>query len=359
MARFSLELSSVDGPGAVFLYSTDEFGGLTTYFDSADGIGVEDQFPIRVGSHSHQNWAFSEPGYYRIGLRASGVLIDGTATTSDEIGFLFEVFGPTVVREGELDLEVAYEDGEWEIVALDELNETEICADELVIQGSSGTMINVPSDPSFGFLGAPGTAINVLPQEESAGAIFLGIAGDEIPLGIFENNTVSLELVEVRGPGNVSLYSVDEFGKPSVFFNSGDGISSADVFPISVGGHSHQNWGFSAPGSYKVALRASGILVGGSEKVLSESVEFTFVIEANVLNLSMALRDDGALVLSWPSERGKRYQLESTLAINEKGWQAVGEVFLGNAQNMDYVIPSDDQGGASFFRLREWVIEEQ
>ncbi len=143
-----------------------------------------------------------------------------------------------------------------------------------------------------------------------------------------------------------------------MFFDS-DGVGSADVFRIAVGGCSHQNWGFSAPDSYEIALRASGMLATGSEKVLSEDVEFTFVIEANALNLSVALRDDGALFLSWPSERSKCYQLESTFVFNGEGWQAEGEAFLGNAQNMDFVIPCRDQGEARFFRLRELVLEEQ
>ena len=76
-----------------------------------------------------------------------------------------------------------------------------------------------------------------------------------------KGEAVSLHLVGVRGPGNVSLYATDAFGAPQVFFNSGDGIDEQDVFPVAVGGHAHQNWAFTAPGVYKVDVQASGTLV--------------------------------------------------------------------------------------------------
>ena len=70
------------------------------------------------------------------------------------------------------------------MIGLDEVNEREINADELVILGSSATQTVVPENPAFGFLGAPGEVVHVLPQEETEGVIFLGIAGDEIESGV-------------------------------------------------------------------------------------------------------------------------------------------------------------------------------
>jgi len=280
--QVSLNLSTVDGPGSVFLYSTDAFGAPTKYFDSSDGITSEDQFPVSVGGHAHLNWAFSSPGIYRVGLNASGVLTDGTPTMSEETVFLFEVFGPTIFSEGELDLEVAYEDGQWELVGLDGANEQEICAEELVILGTDATQTIVPEDPAFGFLGDPGDRVHLLPQEETEGVIFLGIAGDEIESGIFENNVVQLNLVSAKGPGHLSLYAIDSFGHPRVYFYTGDGIGDGDSFPVNVGGHSHQNWGFTQPGVYRVGLQASGRLAGSGANTESEVVWFTFNILSSI-----------------------------------------------------------------------------
>ena len=135
----ALSLVNVEGPGAVFLYATDTFGNPTVFFNSEDGISQSDVFPLSAGGHSHQNWGFTTPGIYRVGLTASGVLnADGQTVSSEETTFLFEVFGPTIFSEGELDIEIIYEDGEWEIAALDEANEREICPSELILQGGGG-----------------------------------------------------------------------------------------------------------------------------------------------------------------------------------------------------------------------------
>jgi hypothetical protein len=50
-------------------------------------------------------------------------------------------------------MEVAYEDGEWELVLLDEVNEKEIEAGDAALHAGPSTWQAVPSDPAFGFLG--------------------------------------------------------------------------------------------------------------------------------------------------------------------------------------------------------------
>ena len=351
--QIALNLSKVDGPGAVYLYSTDEFGVSTQYFNSSDGVGSEDRFPIRVGGHSHQNWAFTAPGIYRITLNASGLLADGGTVASGDTTFLFEVFGPTIIENGELDLEVSFEEGQWDLLGLQEANNQEICASELVIRGSSATRTFVPEDPAFSFLGTPGDPVNVLPQSEAEGAVFLGIAGDEIPTGVFENESVDLQLVGVNGPGEVFLYATDEFGAPTLFFNSADGVAGEDVFAVKVGGHSHQNWGFTESGVYKVSLQASATLELGAERVQSESVDFTFLIDSSPGSLTIEMGLDGSLMLSWPTILGRVYQLESILAFEGMEWVEEGEAFAGDGGVIEVAVSLSEQREARFYRFSE------
>ncbi len=349
-----LSLVGIDGPGNVFLYGTDEFGVPTTYFNSANGIDADDVFPVSVGGHSHQNWGFSAAGQYEVSLKASGVTAAGGETlTSEAVSFFFEVIEPEIFNQGELDMEVVYEGGEWELALLDEANEREVEPNEALMQGVSSTRQTVPDNPAFGFLGAAGSAVWVLPQEETEGVLFLGIAGDEIESGVFENDSVDLQLVGVRGPGDVSLYAVDEFGAPTVFFNSGDGLDESDTFPVSVGGHSHQNWGFTAPGVYKIALQAAGTLATGAQSIQSEVVEFAFEIESRATELSIALGADGSLVLSWPSVNGATYQLESIPSLDGGQWAADGDPITGNGEVIERMIPAGEQAGTGFYRLVE------
>ena len=346
----ALKLENVEGPGAVFLYATDPFGNPTVFFNSRDGVGQSDVFPLSAGGHSHQNWGFTAPGIYRVGLTASGVLnADGQTVSSEETTFLFEVFGPTIFNEGELDIEIVYEDGEWEIAALDEANDREICPSELILQGGAATQIRVPEDEAFRFLGDPGAVVNVLPQEEMDGVLFLGLAADEIESGIFENDEVALSLASVEGPGAVSLYSVDGIGNPTVFFNSRDGISQSDVFPLSAGDHSHQNWGFTAPGVYRVGLQASGTLADGSQASTGEVVTFTFEILDE--SLSIGFNADGRLTLRWHSQTGKQYQVQVKSGDIDADWTNRFDTLTGTGGILEQPLEIQSNNSAEFFRV--------
>ena len=345
----ALKLENVEGPGAVFLYATDAFGNPTVFFNSGDGISQSDVFPLSAAGHSHQNWGFTTPGIYRVGLTASGILnADGQTVSSEETTFLFEVFGPMILNDGELDIEIVYEDGEWEIAALDEVNDRETCPSELILQGGAATQIRVPDNEAFRFLGDPGAVVNVLPQEEIAGVLFLGLAADEIESGIFENNAVALNLVSVEGPGAVSLYSVDALGNPTVFFNSGDGVSQSDVFPLSAGAHSHQNWGFTAPGVYRVGLQASGTLADESQASASEVKTFTFEILDE--SLSIGFNADGRLTLWWHSQTNKQYQVQVKSGDIDTDWTNRFDTLTGTGEILEQPLEMQSNG-AEFFRV--------
>ncbi len=348
-------MTGLEGPGHLSLYAIDAFGHPTVFFHSTDGISEEDMLPMLAGAHAHQNWAFTEPGYYQVRLQASGTLANGATISSEEVTFYFEVFAPTFFSEGELDIEVAFEDDALELVFLDEANEREIFPSELVMMTTELARETIPEDIAYRFLGNAGDTVYVLPQEEQEGVLYVGIAGDEIESGLFEGEAVSLQLVGVRGPGNVSLYATDAFGAPQVFFNSGDGIDEQDVFPVAVGGHAHQNWAFTAPGVYKVDVQASGTLSGASEAIRSEVATFTFHIvgaPVTVAPLSMNRGSQGGLVLSWYASQGATYALETTQSLTAASWSPLGDPILGKGARVERSLPSDSLVKNQFFRLR-------
>ena len=350
-----LNLVQITGPGDVFLYATDAFGTPETFYNSADGIDESDVFPVKVGGHSHQNWGFSAAGEYEVTLQASGVKAGNQETVvSEPVAFFFHVIEPEAFHSGELDMEVAYEDGAWELVLLDEVNERELAPDESLLQGGAAVMQSVPNNAAFGFLGSVGDTAWVLPQEETEDVLFLGIAGDEIEAGIFENDAVDLRLKSVRGPGDVSLYAVDAFGAPVVYMNSGDGIDTNDVFPVKVGGHSHQNWGFTAPGIYKVALQAAGTLIEGSESIESQTVEFTFELLDGSSSISLVRNLNDSIKLRWATSPGANYQLQSRSALNGGAWGDVGEVMSGTGEVMEFEVPLMTDVESLFYRL--WIV---
>ncbi|RRS01390.1 choice-of-anchor M domain-containing protein [Glycomyces terrestris] len=85
----SLNLTGVEGPGDLYMFQLDDFGGNTTLIDSADGL--PDAIPTRAGSHAHANWFFTEPGVYTLTWQAQATLADGTAVTSPPTQYVFVV----------------------------------------------------------------------------------------------------------------------------------------------------------------------------------------------------------------------------------------------------------------------------
>lgn len=69
----SVEISAleVDGPGQLAAFTTGTFGQPTAWITSADGIDPKhDRVELPTNAHTHMSWGFSQPGEYRLKLRA-------------------------------------------------------------------------------------------------------------------------------------------------------------------------------------------------------------------------------------------------------------------------------------------------
>ncbi|MEM9825893.1 MAG: choice-of-anchor M domain-containing protein [Planctomycetota bacterium] len=165
--------------------------------------------------------------------------------------------------------------------------------DDVIIHGEDAGLTQ-PDGSEFSFTGVmPGETVYVLPQAEMAELPFLGLNTEEFETGTFVDDQISLELLSVDGPGDFSLWQTDEFGSPDLHFASFDGITGMDRLILPAGGHAHYNWGFSAEGTYRVALRASGILDGDEGLMtVDEEMVLTFVIG----DMSVANEDVYAVV---------------------------------------------------------------
>ncbi len=91
-----LAVKAVRGPGFVSIYDFSlGFGGVRAWVASADGLDARDELHQIPRSHSHYNWAFTQPGAYEIDIQArtfmgpdSGA---GTEVTSSVETFHFQV----------------------------------------------------------------------------------------------------------------------------------------------------------------------------------------------------------------------------------------------------------------------------
>ena len=189
----------------------------------------------------------------------------------------------TLLTEGHTDVGIVYELGGWNLhIGQHEATPPMEYAPNEAILGVNivGAHSTVPANPQFSFLGMAGSSVWVLPQVQDPALLFLGFGTEELESGIFVNNEVTLSLQGVRAPGQFSVYDVGMFGSPSIFMNSGDGITTADSILLSAGGHRHVNWAFSTPGTYEVDFEAAGTLVDGSVFSASGPITYTFSVAA-------------------------------------------------------------------------------
>src|ERR1041385_1570494 len=281
--QVTVTLQSVSGPGNFFSYKTDTFGNPVVYFSTADGISTNDSVTVQAGGDAHLNWAFSDPGTYKVVLKASGTLAGSNQlSTSGLVTYTFQVVTPAILSTGHTDLALDYDDTAktWDVHVGSDSFAVEYPPNEVILEVDAAALTPIPTNVSFSFLGASGTPIWILPQTQDEDLLYLGYGGDGLGDGVFVGNQVRVTLKSVNGPGDFFSYGTDTFGNPVVHFNTRDGISTNDQIAVQAGGDAHLNWAFSAPGIYTVALEASGVLANGGQLTTSGPVTYYFEVLA-------------------------------------------------------------------------------
>jgi surface-anchored protein len=291
----SLEMTAVRGSGVdrggfFSMFQTDAFGTPTFQYTAADGIGNNDvQSPIPLPAHAHFNWAFTQPGEYQVTFRTEaeltepgneGVITNGVGT------FTFFVPGQPnlhILDAGEVDLEIGFDGANW--LGVEALNASAGVAsvENILLFGDAAAKTTLPANAQFSGLGAAGSDFWVLPQTEIAGVPSVGLDGDGVGAGVFQNDEFFLELqaVNAANGGHVSLFQTDGFGVHTVLADSSDGVDPAsDRLPGMAGGHSHHSWGFSGAGLYTLTFTLSGTPAGGGAEVRSDPFTVRVGIEA-------------------------------------------------------------------------------
>ncbi|MFJ4873181.1 anchored repeat ABC transporter, substrate-binding protein [Streptomyces sp. NPDC088757] len=171
-----LTATKVEGPGALVAYLTESLGQPRIYFNSADGLTGADTTSLPPAAHTHLNWAFTEPGVYRLTLAAQVHNPDGSTKPAGSGTFTFAVgvdphtvAGPkdTILDDGHTDLTVNIDTGT--LSAFTDLRthgkeQEEIPPGDVVVDVPGRALTKVPAEKRFSFLGAPGSEIHQLPQ---------------------------------------------------------------------------------------------------------------------------------------------------------------------------------------------------
>ncbi|TYR15917.1 anchored repeat ABC transporter, substrate-binding protein [Corynebacterium urealyticum] len=157
------QVIDVEGPGRAAAFITGTFGTPEIFFSSHDGLDDKDAAELPAGAHTHMSWAFSEPGVYKIHLRAGAgaqrvedvlTVAVGLPATSPELA------GLTIVDRGHQDVTL---DGAANALRITG-DAGNLPLDEAVIEVPTRVLNNVPANRDYRFLGKPDEETYLLPQ---------------------------------------------------------------------------------------------------------------------------------------------------------------------------------------------------
>lgn len=135
----------------------------------------------------------------------------------------------------------------------------------------------VPNAPGYDFVGEAGSEIWLIQERYQPETLWAGWETETVPTGLFEGDTITLELSDIEGPGNVELFASSPTGTERLLSSSEPSLRSMTEF---AGAHSHANWAFTAPGDYALTFTASAKLPSG-ETVESEASTYCFTVSGN------------------------------------------------------------------------------
>ncbi|MFU8849511.1 choice-of-anchor M domain-containing protein [Micromonospora sp. SL1-18] len=199
-------------------------------------------------------------------------------------GLVVAVPGPAsaqqsvVLSVGHVDAaDVQYADGQLALKVNDDTAKPAVSRNprDVVFQVLPQAAVEVPDMPEYAFLGPAGSTVWLLPMTQDPNLLWPGWNTTRLPSGVFRGEKVSLSLVDVSGPGRVSVFMTDPIGLPLMKFRSDDGLP--DTIDVPVGTHAHANWVFSALGSYTLTVRADATLTDGRQ-VSTGPVAYRFVV---------------------------------------------------------------------------------
>jgi surface-anchored protein len=208
-------------------------------------------------------------------LILAGLLTSALTANADKV----------TLSTGHTDVAVVYSDGEFIMnVSYDE-TETSYDATDVILRINGGARTTVPNDSLYSFLGVPGAPVWILPQVQDAGLLFLGFGSDDLPTGVFQDDTVHIQLTNVKGPGEFAMFANDPFGAPIVIANTRDGLDAEDIYAFVAGSDAHFNWAFSKPGKYRVTFETTGTLLDGTVISTGETTYTFRVVRASSAEL--------------------------------------------------------------------------
>ena len=153
--------------------------------------------------------------------------------------------------EGHFDLGPAIENGTLVARVKDDRSQPAQWVDPSSLTFALGDAARITAPADLGFVATPGSSVWLIPSTQIAGVPWLGLNSQREEIVTGTTGPVQFTLDAVEGPGRVAVFNAGALGSgvgEHVFDGPGTG------YMLGANTHAHQNWVFTAPGTYTLTI---------------------------------------------------------------------------------------------------------
>ena len=153
--------------------------------------------------------------------------------------------------EGHFDLGPAIENGSLVARIKDDRTQPEQWVDPSTLTFALGEAARITAPADLGFVATAGSSVWLIPSTQIAGVPWLGLNSQREEIVTGTTGGVQFTLDAVEGPGRVAVFNAGALGS-GVGEHVFDGPGSS--YTLGPNTHAHQNWVFTAPGTYTLTI---------------------------------------------------------------------------------------------------------
>ncbi len=153
--------------------------------------------------------------------------------------------------EGHFDLGPAIENGTLVARVKDDRSQPAQWVDPSSLTFALGDAARITAPADLGFVATPGSSVWLIPSTQIAGVPWLGLNSQREEIVTGTTGGVQFTLDAVEGPGRVAVFNAGSLGS-GVGEHVFDGPGSS--YTLGANTHAHQNWVFTAPGTYTLTI---------------------------------------------------------------------------------------------------------
>ena len=153
--------------------------------------------------------------------------------------------------DGHFDLGPAIENGTLVARVKDDRSQPAQWVDPSSLTFALGDAARITAPADLGFVATPGSSVWLIPSTQIAGVPWLGLNSQREEIVTGTTGPVQFTLDAVEGPGRVAVFNAGALGSgvgEHVFDGPGTG------YTLGTNTHAHQNWVFTAPGTYTLTI---------------------------------------------------------------------------------------------------------